>query len=82
MDPRFYCPCTRARALRTLSLLDVEEIEELVTSGASQEVVCEFCGRAYQIEAHEMRLRAVVSTGDAVPVTSGGVTAPAMMSRA
>jgi molecular chaperone Hsp33 len=55
MDPRFYCPCTRARALRTLSLLDVEEIEELVTSGASQEIVCEFCGRAYQIEAHEMQ---------------------------
>jgi molecular chaperone Hsp33 len=55
MDPRFYCPCTRARALRTLSLLDIEEIEELVTSGASQEIVCEFCGRAYQIEAHEMQ---------------------------
>lgn len=55
MDPRFHCPCTRARALRTLSLLDVAELEELVSSGASQEIVCEFCGRAYQIEAHEMQ---------------------------
>lgn len=55
MDPRFYCPCTRARALRTLSLLEPAELEELVESGSSQEIVCEFCGRAYQIESHEMR---------------------------
>jgi len=55
MDPRFFCPCTRERALRTLSLLEAEELEELVASGASQEIVCEFCGRDYQIEANEMR---------------------------
>lgn len=55
MDPRFHCPCTRERAFRTLSLLEREEIEELVRRGDSQEIVCEFCGRAYQIEAPEMR---------------------------
>jgi molecular chaperone Hsp33 len=54
MDPRFFCPCTRERALRTLSLLEVEEVEELVRRRASQEIVCEFCGRAYQIEGDEM----------------------------
>ena len=55
MDPRFHCPCTRERAVRTLSLLEREEIEELVLRGDSQEIVCEFCGRAYQIEAPEMQ---------------------------
>lgn len=55
MAPRFYCPCTRERALRTLSLLEVEEVEELVRRQASQEIVCEFCGRAYQIEGFELR---------------------------
>ena len=55
MDPRFHCPCTRERAFRTLSLLEREEIEELVLRGDSQEIVCEFCGRAYQIEAPEMQ---------------------------
>lgn len=54
MAPRFYCPCTRERALRTLSLLEVEEVEELVRRRASQEIVCEFCGRAYQIEGDEL----------------------------
>lgn len=54
MDPRFHCPCTRERALRTLSLLEKRELQELVASGASQEIVCEFCGRAYQIEGDEL----------------------------
>jgi molecular chaperone Hsp33 len=55
MQPRFFCPCTRERAFRTLSLLEREEIADLVRTEASQEIVCEFCGRAYQIEAAEMR---------------------------
>lgn len=55
MDPRFHCPCTRERAFRTLSLLERNEIDELVRRSESQEIVCEFCGRAYQIEAREMR---------------------------
>lgn len=55
MDPRFHCPCTRDRALRTLSLLDESELTELIAEQRGQEIVCEFCGRAYQIEAPEMQ---------------------------
>jgi molecular chaperone Hsp33 len=54
VTPRFHCPCTRDRALRTLSLLDRSEIEEMVTRDESQEIVCDFCGRAYRIAADEM----------------------------
>jgi molecular chaperone Hsp33 len=54
MNPRFHCPCTRDRALRTLSLLDESELAELIAEDQSQEIVCDFCGRAYQIEASEM----------------------------
>jgi molecular chaperone Hsp33 len=53
--PSFHCPCTRERALRTLSLLDRSEIEELVAEDRGQEVVCEFCGRSYQIRSPEMQ---------------------------
>jgi molecular chaperone Hsp33 len=55
MRPRFHCPCTRDRALRTLSLLDRSEIEQLVADEESQEVVCDFCGRRYQLESSEMQ---------------------------
>jgi len=55
MNPRFHCPCSRDRALRTLSLLDASELAELITAEQRQEIVCDFCGRTYQIEAPEMR---------------------------
>jgi molecular chaperone Hsp33 len=55
MNPRFHCPCSRDRALRTLSLLDASELAELIEQDQSQEIVCEFCGRQYQIESPEMR---------------------------
>lgn len=54
MTPRFHCPCSHERARRTLSLLERAEIEELVRRDGSQEVVCEFCGRAYQIAGGEL----------------------------
>jgi molecular chaperone Hsp33 len=54
MRPKFYCPCTRDRARRTLALLDREEIDQLVASGNTQEVVCDFCGRDYQISGDEI----------------------------
>lgn len=49
MSPIFHCPCSVERATRTLALLDRTELDELVATGASQEVVCDFCGRAYQV---------------------------------
>ncbi|MHA7836152.1 MAG: Hsp33 family molecular chaperone HslO [bacterium] len=54
MTPRFHCPCTRDRARRTLSLLDAEEIAGMIDRDESQEIVCEFCGRAYEIRPSEM----------------------------
>jgi molecular chaperone Hsp33 len=54
MHPEFHCPCTRNRALRTLSLLERAELTELVTQERSQEIVCDFCGRDYQIGPDEI----------------------------
>jgi molecular chaperone Hsp33 len=52
--PTFFCPCTRERATRTLSLLERAELEELVAATETQEVVCDFCGRGYQIPSDEI----------------------------
>ena len=52
--PRFHCPCSRDRALRTLSLLEPEELSEMIEKDESQEIVCDFCGKDYQITAGEM----------------------------
>jgi molecular chaperone Hsp33 len=53
-QPIFHCPCTRERALRTLSLLEHAELEELVRESRSQEVCCHFCGRAYELTPDEI----------------------------
>jgi len=53
-EPVFHCPCTRARALATLQMLERSELEEIVTSGQGQEVCCHFCARAYMLSAGEI----------------------------
>ena len=52
--PEFFCPCSRERAARTLSLLDGSELQELIETGSGQEVICDFCGRDYQITSREI----------------------------
>ena len=50
----FYCPCTRARALATLRMLEPAELADMVRSGQGQEVRCHFCARAYTMTAQEI----------------------------
>jgi len=56
LEPRFHCPCSRARALRTLSLLDEAEIRKLVEDREEQEVRCNVCGERYVFGGEELRL--------------------------
>lgn len=45
--PRFHCPCTRERALRTLQLLGRDELSSMIAERETQEVRCQFCGQRY-----------------------------------
>jgi len=53
-QPIFFCPCTRERALATLGLLEVAELQGMVREGVGQEVCCHFCSRAYMLSPQEM----------------------------
>ena len=53
--PVFFCPCDRERAARALRMLEANELREIADSGHSQEVACQFCGRAYQLGPDELR---------------------------
>jgi len=52
--PLFLCACDRDRATRALTLLQPSELRELIASGTSQEVECQFCGKAYQLGPDEL----------------------------
>ena len=61
MEPRvvglkeieYYCPCNEEIAKASLSLLDREEIEEILSEGPA-EVVCNFCGRVYRFDRESL----------------------------
>ena len=53
--PVFFCPCDRDRAARALRMLEADELREIADSGLSQEVACQFCGRAYELGPDELR---------------------------
>ncbi|HEY0706800.1 MAG TPA: Hsp33 family molecular chaperone HslO [Polyangia bacterium] len=45
---RFFCPCSKERALNTLSVLSVQDLAEMVSEGKGAEITCEFC-RAHHL---------------------------------
>ena len=53
-EPRFYCQCSRERALRIISALGREEVEDMLEKDNGAELICHFCNEAYQISAEEL----------------------------
>jgi len=51
----YYCPCNEEIAKASLSLLSVEEIEEILSDGPA-EVVCNFCGRIYRFDRESLSM--------------------------
>jgi molecular chaperone Hsp33 len=58
----YTCQCTRDRAIGSLSLFERDELVEMIDEGGT-EVVCQFCGRRYEIGADE--ILALTATHDA-----------------
>jgi molecular chaperone Hsp33 len=53
-DPRFYCQCSRERALLIISALGRDEIADMLDKNNGAELICHFCNEAYQISADEL----------------------------
>ncbi|HSE97326.1 MAG TPA: Hsp33 family molecular chaperone HslO [Blastocatellia bacterium] len=53
-EPRFYCQCSRERALLIISALGREEVEDMLAKENGAELVCHFCNEAYQITDEEL----------------------------
>jgi molecular chaperone Hsp33 len=52
--PRFECPCSRERVLRSVALLGQPELREIARSGEPLEVICEFCATRYEVVASDV----------------------------
>lgn len=51
----FRCSCTRERALTSLSLLNEEELEEMMDQEGGAVVTCQYCRDRYEFSPEEMR---------------------------
>lgn len=49
----FFCRCNRDRFKNALSMVNLEDLEEMKHEG--QELVCHFCGERYQVSKDEIR---------------------------
>ena len=55
IEPVLKCACTQDRLLRSLRLLPPADVEDILTKQERVEARCEFCGKVYRLEAHEVR---------------------------
>ena len=46
---QYQCRCSRDRVLRSVGLLGLKELDEIIEKGENTEVSCEFCGRKYSL---------------------------------
>jgi len=58
------CQCTQDRLVRSLRLLPLEDVEDILAKEERVEARCEFCGKVYLMEADEVRERLEQATGD------------------
>ncbi len=50
----YQCRCSYERALRSVMLLGLEEIDRMIQEKKPADITCEFCGRRYQIEEADL----------------------------
>lgn len=50
----YFCPCTVERVVRALETLGVAELEDMIAKKEKAEVVCQMCGRPYEIDVDSL----------------------------
>jgi molecular chaperone Hsp33 len=50
----YFCPCTKERVVRAIETLGVEELEDMILKNEPAEVVCQMCGRPYEVPVEEL----------------------------
>jgi molecular chaperone Hsp33 len=51
---KYSCPCSKQRVLRALETLGEAELEDMIAKQETAEIVCQMCGRPYEISVQEM----------------------------
>lgn len=49
------CPCSRERVEQALTVIDAQELEEMIAEGKDTEVLCQFCEKSYVFTPEDLR---------------------------
>jgi molecular chaperone Hsp33 len=52
---QYHCPCTQERVLRSLGVLGMADLEDMINQKENAEVTCQMCGRRYTVTVEEMQ---------------------------
>ena len=53
-EPRFFCQCSRERALLIISALGRDEVEDMLAKDHGAELTCHFCNESYRLSALDL----------------------------
>jgi molecular chaperone Hsp33 len=53
---KYSCPCTADRVSRAMTLLSLEDLEDMIQKAESAEVVCQMCGKQYLVSVEDLKL--------------------------
>ncbi len=51
----YHCPCTKDRVLGAMTILGLEEFDDIIEKKESTEVVCQMCGQKYEVSVKEIQ---------------------------
>lgn len=51
---KYFCPCDKDRVMGALGILGVAELQDIIDDNKPQEVVCQMCGKPYEISVEEV----------------------------
>lgn len=54
-DVKYSCPCSKQRVMRALETLGIEELEDMINKHETAEIVCQMCGRPYEVTVAELK---------------------------
>ncbi len=50
----FVCPCSKERFIEAVSSIKKEEIQEIIDEDHGADITCEFCGKNYHLDEHDL----------------------------
>lgn len=55
-EVQYYCPCTLERVKGALTVMGLDELQDMIDKNEEAEVTCQVCGRHYKVSVDEIKL--------------------------